>query len=133
MPTTPTYGRSSPSYAKTWGPDPVGAYHRSGYAEKIVSERVGGAVQVAHIVGGGARNALLCQLTADACDLPVIAGPVEGTALGNVMVQARTLGARLPDLPAMRSLVRDTQELRRYEPSGSPAAWDEAEARIYGS
>jgi rhamnulokinase len=77
-------------------------------------------------------NALLCQLTADACGLPVIAGPVEGTALGNVLVQARTLGARLPDLPAMRSLVRNTQKLRRYEPSGSAAAGDEAEARIYG-
>ena len=58
------------------------------------AERLSGrAVDVVHIVGGGAQNALLCQLTADACGLPVVAGPVEATALGNVLVQARTLGA----------------------------------------
>ena len=50
-------------------------------------------VDVVHVVGGGARNELLCQLTADACGLPVVAGPVEATALGNVLVQARALGA----------------------------------------
>jgi sugar (pentulose or hexulose) kinase len=91
----------------------------------------GREVDVVHIVGGGARNTLLCQLTADACGLPVVAGPVEGTALGNVVVQARTLGAPLPDLSAMRSLIRETQELRRYEPSGTSAAWDAAEARVF--
>jgi sugar (pentulose or hexulose) kinase len=90
-------------------------------------------VEIVHVVGGGARNALLCQLTADACGLPVLAGPVEGTALGNVLVQARTLGAPLPDLAAMRALLRETQDLRRYEPSGDQSAWDAAEARIHGT
>ena len=84
------------------------------------------------MVGGGARNALLCQLTADACGLPLLAGPVEATALGNVLVQARTLGAPLPDLAAMRALLRESQELRRYEPHGDPAAWDAAEAKVVG-
>ena len=93
----------------------------------------GREVEVVHVVGGGARNSLLCQLTADACALPVLAGPVEGTALGNVLVQARTLGAPLPDLAAMRELLRETQDLRRYEPVGDSAVWDAAEARIHGT
>jgi rhamnulokinase len=77
----------------------------------------GRAVDVVHIVGGGARNALLCQLTADACGVPVEAGPVEATALGNIVVQARTLGLAGPDLHAMRALVRRTQRVKRYQPA----------------
>ncbi len=76
-------------------------------------------VEVVHIVGGGARNHLLCRLTADACGVPVLAGPVEATALGNVLVQARAHGADLPDLAAMRALLRSTQELVRFEPARS--------------
>lgn len=75
-------------------------------------------VAVVHMVGGGARNALLCQLTADACGVPVEAGPVEATALGNVLMQARALGAVRDDLPAMRALIRATHPVRRYEPAG---------------
>jgi sugar (pentulose or hexulose) kinase len=81
-------------------------------------ELSGRAVDVVHIVGGGARNTLLCQLTADACGLPVLAGPVEATALGNVLVQARALGAVDGDLAALRALVRATQPVVRYQPSG---------------
>jgi rhamnulokinase len=78
----------------------------------------GHEVDVVHMVGGGARNTLLCKLTADACGLPVIAGPVEATALGNVLVQARALGAVDGDLAALRALVRATQPTTRYEPAG---------------
>jgi rhamnulokinase len=69
----------------------------------------GKEIDVVHVVGGGSRNELLCQLTADACGLPVLAGPVEATALGNVLVQA---GVTDP-----RRLVAATQEIRRYEPA----------------
>ncbi len=86
-------------------------------------------VEVVHVVGGGSQNALLCQLTADACGLPVLAGPAEAAALGNVLVQARTLGADLPDLAAMRALVRRTHDLRRHEPR-TDLDWGAAETRL---
>lgn len=86
-------------------------------------------VDVVHIVGGGARNALLCQLTADACGLPVVAGPAEAAALGNVLVQARADGV-VGDRAAMRQLVADTQRLTRYEPRGTPADWAAAANRV---
>ena len=66
------------------------AYRRAIAEAQALSGR---HADVVHIVGGGARNALLCQLTADATGLPVVAGPAEATALGNVLVQARALGA----------------------------------------
>ncbi|MET7289929.1 rhamnulokinase family protein [Streptomyces sp. NPDC005573] len=90
----------------------------------------GRAVDVVHVVGGGARNELLCQLTSDACGLPVVAGPAEAAALGNVLVQARTHGAVGDSLPEMRALVAGTQPLRRYEPRGTPGAWRAAERRL---
>jgi sugar (pentulose or hexulose) kinase len=76
----------------------------------------GKAVTAIHIVGGGSRNALLCQLTADACGLPVIAGPAEATAIGNALVQARTLGAISGSLTDLRALVREHSSLVHYEP-----------------
>lgn len=100
---------------------------------RTAGELAGRDFSVVHVVGGGSQNHLLCQLTADAVGVPVLAGPSEAAALGNVLVQARTLGADLPDLPAMRSLVRRAHELRRYEPtppSRGGADWDAAEARV---
>jgi rhamnulokinase len=85
--------------------------------------------QVVHVVGGGSENELLCQLTADACRLPVVAGPKEAAALGNVLVQARALGLPLHTLADMRALVRRTQDLKRYEPVASDD-WDELESRL---
>jgi len=87
-------------------------------------------VEVVHLVGGGARNALLCQLTADACGLPVLAGPVEAAALGNALVQARAGGVLAGGLAELRALLRATQQVRRYEPTGSGAPWDAAAARL---
>ncbi|MFD8455732.1 rhamnulokinase [Streptomyces antimycoticus] len=90
----------------------------------------GRTVRTVHIVGGGVHNALLCQLTADACGLPVIAGPAEAAALGNVLVQARAAGVITGGLSELRALLHSTQPLRQYEPTGDHSAWDRAAARL---
>jgi len=85
-----------------------------------------------YVVGGGSRNQLLCQLTADACGVPVVAGPVEATAIGNAALQAVTLGD-LPSLAAARALIREAFAVTVYEPTvttSSRAAWDEAYLRF---
>jgi rhamnulokinase len=108
--------------------DSLALAHRA--AVRQAQRLSGHDVEVVHIVGGGSRNALLCQLTADACQLPVVAGPVEATAIGNALVQARALGVVGGDLAALRALVRHAQALRRYEPSGDVTAWQKAVNRI---
>jgi rhamnulokinase len=95
-----------------------------------VQELSGQRVDAVHIVGGGARNELLCQLTADACGLPVLAGPVEAAALGNVLVQARACGVGPADLAGLRALVRATQDVRSYVPDhGARRGWESAATR----
>ncbi|XKK61859.1 rhamnulokinase [Streptomyces sp. ARC32] len=107
--------------------DSLALAHRAAVEE---AQRLAGhPVDVVHVVGGGTRNALLCQLTADACGLPVVAGPAEAAALGNVLVQARAHGL-VGDLAGMRRLLARTQSLTRYEPRGDPARWRAAEARL---
>ena len=90
------------------------AYRR---AVHEAAELSGTRVDVVHIVGGGAHNTLLCQLTADAVGLPVVAGPAEAAAIGNLLVQARAAGAVRGGLDELRELVARTQTLRRFEPS----------------
>ena len=75
---------------------------------------------VVHLIGGGSRNRLLCRLTADACGLPVVAGPDEATALGNVLVQARGLGL-VADAEAMRELAIASAGVERFTPAGRAA------------
>ena len=81
-----------------------------------------------HVVGGGSQNTLLCQLTADACNRTVIAGPVEATAIGNVLVQALGLGL-IGSLGEGRAIVRESFEVRTYTPH-APDAWDAAFQRF---
>ena len=95
-----------------------------------VQELSGRHADVVHIVGGGSQNELLCQLTANACGLPVVAGPAEAAALGNALVQARTLGAVPSDLAGMRELVHRTQPLKRFEPDGDTRPWQAAQRRL---
>jgi rhamnulokinase len=81
-----------------------------------------------HIVGGGSQNHRLCQLTADITGLPVYAGPVEATAIGNILVQAMTSG-RIASLEELRRVVRQSFPVKRYEPQPS-ADWDESYERF---
>ena len=87
---------------------------------RLVLERLervtGGEVDVVHVIGGGAQAELLCQLTADLLGRPVLAGPVEATALGNVLVQARAAG-ELGSLRDMRAVSAASIEPVHYEPS----------------
>jgi rhamnulokinase len=87
----------------------------------------GEAARGVHIVGGGSRNEFLNQATASATGLPVRAGPVEATALGNLAVQA-IAGGRFKDLEEARAYIRDHQPVREYAPHDT-AAWTEARAR----
>lgn len=103
------------------------AYRR---AVRTLSELAGRDVRVVHVVGGGARNGLLCRLTADATGLPVVAGPAEGTAIGNLLAQASATGALPGGLPAVREVVAASSTLHRWEPTGPDQAWDQAEARL---
>lgn len=85
-------------------------------AVRTAAELSGKDVKVIHVVGGGSQNALLCRLTADRSGLPVVAGPVEATAFGNVMSQARTAGLVAGGLDALRAMVARSVSLRRFEP-----------------
>ncbi|TXK19438.1 rhamnulokinase family protein [Homoserinibacter sp. GY 40078] len=80
------------------------------------SELSGVDIRTVHLVGGGSQNALLCRLTARATGLPVVAGPVEATAIGNVLVQARAHGLVSGDLEALRALVIRDFPVTRYLP-----------------
>jgi rhamnulokinase len=93
-----------------------------------LEELTGTRIEVLHIVGGGCQNESLNQLTADACGRPVIAGPVEATVLGNVLVQACTAG-ELATLTDLREVVRESSALRTYEPQAT-TAWDDAYPRF---
>jgi rhamnulokinase len=86
-------------------------------------ERVSGlTIRTVHVVGGGSNNRLLCQMTADACGRPVVAGPAEATSLGNLLVQAIALNL-VSSLEQARELVRRSVALELYEPK-STHEWD---------
>jgi rhamnulokinase len=87
-------------------------------ALKHIEELTNQRIEALHIVGGGSRNDLLNQFTANACEVPVIAGPVEATALGNILIQAMTLGS-VSELGAAREVVRQSSELRVFNPQDS--------------
>jgi rhamnulokinase len=88
---------------------------------------LGRKVSTIHIVGGGCQNELLNQMTADACGRPVLAGPIEATAIGNILVQAMATGD-VKTLADARQIVRASFDVKRYEPTQS-RQWNDAYAR----
>ncbi len=102
------------------------AYRR---AIRRTSELSGTRPEAIHLVGGGSKNRLLAQETADATGIPVIAGPVEATALGNMFISLRAIGAASGTLMDLRAISRASSALLTYEPRASHAhLWDEADA-----
>lgn len=98
------------------------------YVLELLESLTGRMIKVLHIVGGGSQNTLLNQFTADAIGRPVLAGPVEATAIGNVLVQA--LGLRLvSSLDQIRAIVRSSFAVTRYEPQ-NPDLWQSAYQRF---
>jgi rhamnulokinase len=93
-----------------------------------LAEASGHPIEAIHVVGGGSNHRLLCRLTADATGLPVRAGPVEATAIGNILVQAVAAG-ELADVAEARALVARSFPVTTYEPEGD---WAEARARFAG-
>jgi rhamnulokinase len=86
-------------------------------AVHTASSLAGKTVSTIHIVGGGSLNELLCQRTADVAGIPVLAGPVEATAIGNVLIQARAQGFVGGSLESLRALVAAAFSPKRYTPS----------------
>ncbi len=91
-------------------------------------ELAGGRLDTIHIVGGGVKNRLICQMAADACGRRVVAGPIEATAVGNLMMQAIAMGD-VGSLAEARRIVARSFEVEEYLPRNT-AAWDEAYSRF---
>ena len=94
------------------------------FAVDQLQEATGKSFTALHIVGGGTQAGLLCQMSANSTGLPVVAGPVEATALGNIVIQLVALGA-LPDIAAGRALVARTEHVKEHTPTDTDA-WNRA-------
>jgi rhamnulokinase len=88
---------------------------------------MGRSIKVVHVIGGGMQNELLCQFAADAMQRPVVAGPIEATAMGNILMQALALG-HISSLAQGREVVRNSFRVRTYDP-GDAAPWEDAYGR----
>ena len=88
------------------------------YQRKIdlLTKITGREIDRIHVIGGGSRNDYLCQMTADACGLPVIAGPVEAASAGNIIMQAISSGI-VGNLDEGRRLIEASSDLHVYQPS----------------
>jgi rhamnulokinase len=94
------------------------------YTLSQIEEISGKRIEKLHIIGGGANNNMLNQLTANATGIPVVSGPVEATAIGNIMMQARALGV-IGSLDEIREVVRNSFEVKTFEPAQN-SDWENA-------
>lgn len=99
------------------------------YTLEQLQQMLGHRIEIVHIVGGGCQNRMLCQMTADACDRVVVAGPGEATAIGNALVQWMADG-RIESIAAARDVVRRSFETLAYRPAENRGRWDEAFERF---
>ena len=98
------------------------------YTRRSIEEVTGRSYEAIHMIGGGTKDRLLCQMTADACRCEVVAGPIEATAMGNIAVQLIALG-ELKALKEARRVIADSEPLKHYAPE-SPEVYDEAYGRF---
>jgi rhamnulokinase len=98
------------------------------YTIKQIESVTGKPIEKLHIIGGGAHNVIMNQLTADATGIPVFAGPTEATAIGNIMIQAKAMG-KVSSLAKIREIVGNSFEVTEYVPSPK-LDWDAAYAKF---
>ena len=98
------------------------------YALEYLEKMKGEKITSLNIVGGGIKNRYVNQLVADALDLEVVTGPIEGAAIGNLLTQAMALGD-IKDLDELRQVVRNSENVEHWTPNHS-AAWDEAYQKL---
>jgi rhamnulokinase len=95
---------------------------------EALEDITGKRVEVLHIVGGGIQNELLCQFTANALGKTVITGPIEATASGNILMQARATG-QIKTLAKAREIVRNSFELKQYQPQET-SLWEKQYKKV---
>ena len=99
------------------------------FVAEHIQNMMGKKAKVIHVVGGGTKDGFLSQMTADACGIPVAAGPEEATAIGNLMMQAIAMG-EVADLKQAREIIANSFDLKHYTPTANRAAWDEAYEKL---
>ena len=87
-----------------------------------LTQATGKKFSALHVLGGGTKDGLLCRMTAACTGIPVIVGPVEATALGNILIQLKALG-QLESIAQGRELIARTEKVTRYEPQDH-AGWE---------
>ena len=99
------------------------------FVAEHIQNMMGKKAKVIHVVGGGTKDGFLSQMTADACGIPVAAGPEEATAIGNLMMQAIAMG-EVANLKQAREIIANSFDLKHYTPTADRAAWDEAYEKL---
>jgi rhamnulokinase len=98
---------------------------------EAIEDATGSAIEILHIVGGGIQNELLCQFTANALGKKVITGPIEATASGNILMQAKATG-QIQSLAQARGIVSNSFDLKEYQPQDA-SLWDKQYKKVHNS